>query len=373
MHTHVPPLAVLPVVARPLREDAHDCGSVAKRDFTIMNSTAPPPTDLAAVSLDSFVSAGGAPCAVDRSVQPMAPAAVAAFHAAVTARGAVCVILAAGQGSRFVAPFPKVIHPFAGKPMAQHAVDAAAAANVPAIIVVGHAREQVCEALHGDSVAFVVQKQQMGTGHAVFLAKYALPEGFDGDIAVLYADNPGVDASLIEKLFSQHDANKSKYQDRYGAMILTGSRGSAGDGANAYGRIVRQSKSDGGPVVDIVEKKTIAHMASGVMAPSKTYAGVTWSPSELDAIDEFNSGIVVARARAYMDALGEVKATQTKVDPAKFEYYATDFVKVMVARAIVAEGWLMPKEEMWKLEGANTLEELKILEASQLARGNTTE
>lgn len=335
-----------------------------------MTSTVPPPADLAGVTLDSFVSSGGAPCPVDRSVQPMAPAALAAFHAAVTARGAVCVILAAGQGSRFIAPFPKVIHPFAGKPMAQHAVDAAAAAGVPAVVVVGHAREQVCEALHGDSVAFVVQKQQMGTGHAVFLAKYALPEGYDGDVAVLYADNPGVDASLIEKLLSQHDANKAKYQDRYGAMILTGSRASAGDGADAYGRIVRESKSDGGPVVDIVEKKTIAHMASGVMAPSKTYGAVTWTPSELDAIDEFNSGIVVARARVYMDALGEVAATQTKVEPAKFEYYATDFVKVMVARATVAEGWLMPKEEMWKLEGANTLEELKILEANQLARGS---
>lgn len=336
-----------------------------------MGSGAPPPTDLTNVTLESFVNAAGAPHPVDRSVQPMAPDALRAFHAAVDARGAVCVILAAGQGSRFVAPFPKVIHPFAGKPMTQHAIDAAAAAGVPAVVIVGHARAQVCEALHGDGVAFIVQEQQMGTGHAVFLARYALPEHFAGDVAVLYADNPGVDAPLINKLLSQHDSNKAKYGDRYGAMILTGSRASAGDGADAYGRIVRESKADGGPVVDIVEKKTIMHMSSGVMAPTKTYGAVTWTSSELDAVDEFNSGIVVARARAYMDVLGEVKATQTKVDPAKFEYYATDFVKVMVARAVVAEGWLMPVDEMWKLEGANTLDELKILEANQLARAGT--
>lgn len=336
------------------------------------NESEPAPSkDLGNISLESFVTSRGSPIPVDRNVQPMAPTELATFHAAVKARGAVCVILAAGQGSRFNAPFPKVIHPFAGKPMTQHAIDAAAAAGVPAIVIVGHARDKVCESLHGKGVAFVVQEQQMGTGHAVYVAKYALPSDFDGDIAVLYADNPGVDSSLINELLSQHDKNKEKYGAQYGAMILTGSRASAGDGADAYGRIVRKTKSDGGPVVDIVEKKTIVHMANGVMPPTKTYESVLWDPAELDAIDEFNSGIVVARSAAYMEALGDVMATRTKLDPVKFEYYATDFVKVMVARGIIAEGWLMPVEEMWKLEGANTLDELKILEANQLARSAT--
>jgi bifunctional UDP-N-acetylglucosamine pyrophosphorylase / glucosamine-1-phosphate N-acetyltransferase len=325
-------------------------------------------SDLTNVTLETFVTTGGAPSPVDRSVAPLPAAELATFHGAVRARGAVCVVLAAGQGSRFVAPVPKVIHPFAGRPMAQHAIDAAAAAGIPAVVIVGHARDRVCAALDGDGVAFIVQEEQMGTGHAVFLAKYALPDGFDGDIIVLYADNPGVDGTLIDKLLSQHSANKKAHGKKYGAMILTGSRASAGDCADAYGRIVRATKAGGGPVVDIVEKKTIVHMATGAAPPVKTYGGVTWAPEELDALDEFNSGIVVARADAYMRVLGDVVATQTKVDPPKFEYYATDFVKAMVAGGVVAEGWLMPVQEMWKLEGANTLQELKILEANQSAR-----
>jgi bifunctional N-acetylglucosamine-1-phosphate-uridyltransferase/glucosamine-1-phosphate-acetyltransferase GlmU-like protein len=333
-----------------------------------MGSSPTPSQDLNKVSLQNFVSSVGEPVAVNGSVQPMAPTELATFHASVRDRGAVCVILAAGQGSRFIAPFPKVIHPFAGKPMAQHAIDAAAAAGVPAIVVVGHARDKVCETLHGKDVAFIVQEQQMGTGHAVYLAKCALPADFTGDIVVLYADNPGVDGALIDKLLLHHDANKETYGSKYGAMILTGSRASAGPGADAYGRIVRESKSDAGPVIDIVEKKTIMHMASGTLEATKTYGKFSWTSAELDAIDEFNSGIVVARAGAYLKVLADIVATQTKLEPAKFEYYATDFVKGMVGRGMVAEGWLMPMEEMWKLEGANTLDELKTLETNQLSR-----
>jgi hypothetical protein len=100
---------------------------------------------------------------------------------------------------------------------------------------------------------------------------------------------------------------------------------------------------------------------------------MSWTGPELDAVDEFNSGIVVARADVYMDVLASVVASQTKVDPPKFEYYATDFVKAMVARDIVAEGWKVPTEEQWKLEGANTLDELKELEAKQETRRNISD
>jgi bifunctional UDP-N-acetylglucosamine pyrophosphorylase / glucosamine-1-phosphate N-acetyltransferase len=335
-------------------------------------------TDLTSVTLLDFVRDRGAPAPVDPTTEfnAEAPGGITlpadrleSFHQTVDRRGAVCVLLAAGQGSRFKAPFPKVIHPFAGKPLAQHALDAAGAIGIPAVVVVGHAREAVCKALdasnRGGFVAFVVQEEQMGTGHAVYLAKYALPIEFRGDVVIMYADNPGVDDALLRKLLDVHETNKDKYGEKYGGLILTGSRAGATSAADAYGRIVRANKA-GGTIIDIVEKKTIGKLASD--GKHSTYGDVTWTADELERIDEFNSGIVVARADSYLKVLGSVVASQTKVDPPKYEYYATDFVKGMVAGGLVVEGWTVPADEMWKLEGTNTLEELVALESKHASR-----
>lgn len=319
------------------------------------------PRNLSATPLHAYVTEHGAPVPV------ATPAALAQFRSAVTARGAVCVVLAAGQGSRFVADVPKVLYPFAGRPLAMHAVLAAVAADMPVVVIVGFGREAVMRELadvEGD-VTFVVQEEQLGTGHAVYLARFALPEHFEGDVLVTYADNPGVDCALVKEVLAVHAANGEKYGESYGATVLTGSRKGAGQGAAAYGRIVRQRK-DGGSVVDIVEKKTILKLE--VDGEARAYGGVEWNAQELDDIDEFNSGIVVAKAREYMDVLGTMVASQTKFNPPKYEYYATDFVKAFVAKGMVAEGWKVPEESMWKLEGANTLEELKELEMKQVAK-----
>lgn len=134
----------------------------------------------------------------------------------------------------------------------------------------------------------------------------------------------------------------------------------AGQGAAAYGRIVRAQKDCTGPIVDIVEKKTIVTLAED--GKSNTYGKVTWNAQELDAIDEFNSGIVVARARQYLDTLADIVASQTKFDPPKYEYYATDFVKGLVGKNMMIRGFLIPEESTWKLEGANTVDELEELQ-----------
>lgn len=332
------------------------------------------PSDLTQVPLSDYVLATAVPAVLDPTQPlsnntPLHAAKLAGFRAAVAARGAALVLLAAGQGSRFEASVPKVVHPFVGKPLARHALDAAAASGLPTIVVVGHERELVRQMLNvheDEQVVFVCQDKQMGTGHAVYMGKFALPQNFDGDVVISYADNPGVDQLLFAQLEEAHKDNKERYGDRYGAMILTGSRNAAGQGAAAYGRIVRTGKDCTGPVVDIVEKKTITKLEED--GKSKTYGKVSWNAQELDAIDEFNSGIVVARARHYLGVLADIVANQTKVDPPKYEYYATDFVKGLVSKNMVAEGYQIPEESTWKLEGANSVEELQELERKHLAR-----
>ena len=90
----------------------------------------------------------------------------------------VTVILAAGKGTRMKSKLPKVLHRVGGKSMLQHVLDAAKQAGAKRnIVVVGFGGETVKEAM-GDQAEFVVQKEQLGTGHAVqqtapLLAEYA--------------------------------------------------------------------------------------------------------------------------------------------------------------------------------------------------------
>lgn len=287
----------------------------------------------------------------------------------------VCVILAAGQGSRFVSDYPKVIHPFSAdglenQPLASYAVRAAQGRGIPIIVIVGHEKNRVVSKLkehigHNYPALYIIQSRQMGTGHAVYLANQALPSNYTGKIIVTYADNPGVDETLLGQLSEQFNELLKRYDGNCGALILTGSRADAGSGAAAYGRIVRKAKRDG-PVVDIVEKKTIVKLRGD--GQGKTYGDVSWTANELEDIDEFNSGIVIAKALDYIQVLGEMVASQTKFNPPKYEYYATDFVKGLVEKGIVVEGWKIPTDTIWKLEGANTVEELAELEQKNAIR-----
>ena len=78
------------------------------------------------------------------------------------------VILAAGQGKRMHSNLPKVLHPIAGKPLAQHVIDTARQLTPEKLIVVyGHGGEVVRSMLQADDIAWAEQAQQLGTGHAV--------------------------------------------------------------------------------------------------------------------------------------------------------------------------------------------------------------
>ena len=77
------------------------------------------------------------------------------------------VILAAGKGTRMKSDLPKVLHEINGKPMVEYVIEAARAAGAEEIcLVVGHKAELVKERV-GDGVTYVLQEQQLGTGHAV--------------------------------------------------------------------------------------------------------------------------------------------------------------------------------------------------------------
>ena len=111
------------------------------------------------------------------------------------------VILAAGQGKRMNSDLPKVLQPLAGRPLLKHVIDSARALKPDAIYVVyGHGGSQVQAAVPGDDIDWVLQSQQLGTGHAVMQAMPLIPD--DHSVLVLYGDVPLIKPSTLQELLS---------------------------------------------------------------------------------------------------------------------------------------------------------------------------
>src|SRR5437773_393452 len=134
------------------------------------------------------------------------------------------IVLAAGVGKRMRSELPKVLHPLAGRPLLAHVIDAARTLAPRRIFVVhGHGAERVRAMFPDAGVVWVVQAEQLGTGHAVL---QALPQvASDADVLILYGDVPLVRPATLKRL-------------------LEGVRGSLGvavaelDDPSGYGRIV---------------------------------------------------------------------------------------------------------------------------------------
>ncbi|MHC4947588.1 MAG: NTP transferase domain-containing protein [Planctomycetota bacterium] len=143
------------------------------------------------------------------------------------------VILAAGKGTRMNSDLPKVVHEVAGRPMLWWVVDAVRRAGAARIvIVVGHEADRVRAVHAGDDadLRYVVQAEQLGTGHATACAEAALAD-FDGDVLVLAGDGPLIRPETIATMLERHRA--------------TGAVGTLAtaiiDDPAGYGRVVRDA------------------------------------------------------------------------------------------------------------------------------------
>lgn len=197
------------------------------------------------------------------------------------------VVLAAGEGTRMKSALPKVMHPLAGMPMVQHVLEAASALE-PAVLamVIGHRAEMVREAL-GEGITYVIQEQQLGTGHAVQQAETALA-GMAETVLVLYGDTPLIRPETLQHMLRQHQAEQAA------ATILTFQPGNP----QGYGRIVREAGT--GRVLAIVEDDE--------------------TTLEQRAIDEVNSGILCFRDEWLWPNLARVQKS------AAGEFYLTDLI-----------------------------------------------
>ncbi|MFZ5557026.1 MAG: bifunctional UDP-N-acetylglucosamine diphosphorylase/glucosamine-1-phosphate N-acetyltransferase GlmU [Pseudomonadota bacterium] len=200
------------------------------------------------------------------------------------------VILAAGKGTRMCSERAKVLHPLAGRPLAQHVIDTARRLKPDGIVLVyGHGGDEVPSALGATGLIFVKQEPQLGTGHAVQQALPKLPRG--GVTLVLYGDVPLVSPATLRRLAGRGAEGR--------LTLLTAE---LPDPAG-YGRIVRDAS---GGVARIVEHKD---------ADARTRA-----------IREISTGILCAPTGRLRGWLARIKN-----DNAQREYYLTDIVALAVA------------------------------------------
>ncbi|WP_134499733.1 bifunctional UDP-N-acetylglucosamine diphosphorylase/glucosamine-1-phosphate N-acetyltransferase GlmU [Microvirga pakistanensis] len=118
------------------------------------------------------------------------------------ARSCLAVVLAAGEGTRMKSEKPKVLHHVANRSLLGHVLATLTEAGATQVaVVIGPDREDVeKEALARLPEARIfVQRERLGTGHAVLSAREALSDRLD-DVIVAYADTPLVTVETFAKL-----------------------------------------------------------------------------------------------------------------------------------------------------------------------------
>lgn len=151
------------------------------------------------------------------------------------------IILAAGKGSRMQSDLPKVLHPVCGRPMVCHILDALSDVGIPSpIIVIGRGAELVEQTL-GAGYVYVLQEEQLGSGHAVMWAR-GVAEGGSKHTLVMCGDSPLFRVETIRALMDAHRREQAT------ASLVS----AVLDDPSGYGRIVR---APDGRIAGVVEEK----------------------------------------------------------------------------------------------------------------------
>jgi bifunctional UDP-N-acetylglucosamine pyrophosphorylase / glucosamine-1-phosphate N-acetyltransferase len=242
---------------------------------------------------------------------------MAGFHA---------VVLAAGQGTRMKSALPKVLHPLAGAPLVAHVLACAAKAGAVRCSAVIPPEAPGFDKLKTPIGArYFVQKERLGTAHAVLAAREAL-EGEEGPVLVLYGDTPLVTPESLTRLVAALEG---------GAQMAVA--GFEARDPKGYGRLVT---TPAGELIAIREEKDA-------------------SPEER-AIKLCNSGIMAFQGAMLLSLLSRI-GNANKAG----EYYLTDAVEIARADGGRVAFEIIDEDEV---RGVNTRAQLAEAEAILQAR-----
>jgi bifunctional UDP-N-acetylglucosamine pyrophosphorylase/glucosamine-1-phosphate N-acetyltransferase len=201
------------------------------------------------------------------------------------------VILAAGQGTRMRSKLSKVLHPVAGKPSIRYSLQAAREVSLQKpVVVIGHGADALRKELN-DEVEYAIQEEQLGTAHAVMMAKPVLLNRAD-QVVVISGDMPLLTGNTLKQLAETQKSHRGHMTLL--TIELEVSRG--------FGRILR---SHAGDVLAIIEEAQ--------------------ATDEQLTIKELNVGAYCFDAAWLWEALERIRLSP------KGEYYLTDLVEIAVS------------------------------------------
>lgn len=230
------------------------------------------------------------------------------------------VILAAGEGKRMHSSLPKVLHTLAGRPMLMHVINTARLLSPDKIcIVIGHGGEIVKKSVAGNDLTWVMQAQQLGTGHALMQALPHLDR--DGLTLVLYGDVPLISIQTLRELIA-------KVEEKHCVLLTADIENPSG-----YGRIVRDPKTRA--IKAIVEQKDAS--------------------AEQQEIHEINTGIMLIPNGYLHDWLPRIENKNTQ-----HEYYLTDIIALSARYGVQIVS--SQAVYIWEVMGINNKSQLAALE-----------
>jgi bifunctional UDP-N-acetylglucosamine pyrophosphorylase/glucosamine-1-phosphate N-acetyltransferase len=225
------------------------------------------------------------------------------------------VILAAGLGKRMKSSLPKVLHEVLGKPMLQHVIDAVNPLHPQkTVVVIGNGADEVRKRIRDSRIRFVVQKNLLGTGNALSVARKELNSR---TTLVLNGDGPLLTTKTLRTLLRRHR------QRRNTLSFLT----FTDDSLSGYGRIFRNGS---GKITGIVEDKHT-------------------TPQEKITHKELNGGVYMIEKEG-LQYLHRIRKNRDSG-----EYYITDIVSLVSREGKKLEAYSCPSEE---IHGVNSRHDL---------------
>lgn len=237
-------------------------------------------------------------------------------------RSCLSIILAAGEGTRMKSSLPKVLHKIAGLPLVCHVVRQVQSIGKSDIaVVVGRGADEVSSAVKefSKTANIYLQKERLGTAHAVLSAREMLSKNYD-DVLIVFGDTPLIEAKSLEC---------ARDELAHGADIVV--MGFVTENPSGYGRLIEKD----GKLIAIVEEKD--------------------ATTEQKKIKFCNGGVMALNGKLALSLLEQIKN-----ENAKKEYYLTDIVKIGVSRELEVRAISIPFENVI---GVNTRFELSEAEA----------